>query len=301
MFLLVTAIAFFALLLRVDGYTDPFYLRLTTPKQENLILGTSRPAQGLQPQILKQVSGIDFYNYSFSVLHSPFGEVYYNSIRKKLKKGNAPGVFIVAVDPWSISSASSDPNNESEFRELPLCLGNTTNVEINPNFTYLFNNLSGRFYEILTKRDSSSFLHDDGWLEISVDMHQEVVQERIENKLNYYLTENLPVYRYSEVRKGYLKKTIIMLNNYGSVYLVRLPIHPRMMKVENKLMPDFTDKLADIIPLTKGYWDMTAYNSQFDYTDANHLYKQSGKEVTRMVAEWINENRDESARNFTIR
>ena len=71
------------------------------------------------------------------------------------------------------------------------------------------------------------------------------------------------------------------------MYLVRLPIHPDMMAIDNQLMPDFNNKMQNIVPLTEGYYDMTKLNNEFSYTDGNHLYKESGVIVTRMIAQWI--------------
>ena len=55
-----------------DGTNDPFYLRFTSPKQNNLIIGTSRAAQGLQPKILNGICQTEFYNYAFTLGRSPF-------------------------------------------------------------------------------------------------------------------------------------------------------------------------------------------------------------------------------------
>lgn len=73
----IPLIVIFAIVLgQADGYTDPFYIRFTTPKQNNLILGTSRAAQGLQPDVFKDILETDVYNYAFTVTHSPYGPTY---------------------------------------------------------------------------------------------------------------------------------------------------------------------------------------------------------------------------------
>ena len=104
-----------------------------------------------------------------------------------------------------------------------------------------------------------------------------------------YKTENLPQYQFSSLRLEYLQKTIEFLNQHGNVYLVRLPLHPDMMVIDNLLMPDFNEKIEQLAPLSKGYFDMTVYNDEFSYTDGNHLYKSSGKIVTDKIAQWIKE------------
>lgn len=288
LFCLISMSVFVLILSLADGYTDPFYVRFTTPKQENLILGTSRAAQGLQPLIFKNRNHLKIYNYAFTMGHSPFGEVYLNSIKNKLKKSTQDGVFIITVDPWSISSKLENPNDSSQFRELNTCLANTPFVDDNPNFFYLIKNLKGRYYSILTnKLKSPLFLHQNGWLEVSIDMNSVKVEKRIEEKIKDYREKELPNYKYSTLRYKYLKKTIEFLNMHGQVYLVRLPVHSKMMEIENELMPDFNNKIKSLTPLTKGYLDLTNDNDRYTYTDGNHLYKESGKFVSIEIAEWI--------------
>ena len=122
------SIIHFAIILMImstaDGNTDPFYVRFTSPKQQNMILGTSRAAQGLQPEVFDEILMRSINNFAFTIAHSPFGKVYFESIKRKHNQRRG-GLFVIAVDPWSISSWSSDPNNLSVFRENRLCLNKT--------------------------------------------------------------------------------------------------------------------------------------------------------------------------------
>ena len=77
-------------------------------------------------------------------------------------------------------------------------------------------------------------LHNNGWLEITVDMDSIDVAERIENKIITYRTKNLPVYNFSEYRFKYLDKTVSYLKNYGKVYFVRLPVSPEIYESEKR-------------------------------------------------------------------
>ncbi len=286
-FLVLVSIGFALLLARADGYTDSYYLRFASPQQESLILGTSKAAQGIHPQVLDSICGTQFYNYAFTVDHSPYGATYLNSIKKKVKKGEQRGTFILTVDPWSISTRKENLGKASQFREIERCLGNTSSVAVNPNYEYLLKNLSGSYHATVFKKESPIFLHDNGWLEVTINMDSAKVQKSIQSKYESYKKDMLPKYQYSQIRLDALKATIEFLNTYGDVYLVRLPIHPKMMALENELMPDFEDKLKAVIPLTKGYMNMTDLNDTFIYTDGNHLYKTSGREATRIIAEWI--------------
>lgn len=273
-----------------DGTNDPFYLRFTSPKQNNLIIGTSRAAQGLQPKILNGICQTEFYNYAFTLGRSPFGETYLNSIKKKVDRNSKNGKFIITVDPWSICSATKNPNDSSNFGEVSLCLGNTYFVNINPNPFYLLNNYDGKLYTIFTQKTPYMELKKDGWLEVTISMDSLAVKVRTDSKLKTYQERNLILFKYSNLRLKYLEKTIDFLNNYGDVYLVRLPVHPKMMGLEKQLAPKFDEMIKDLSTNTMGYYNMTDMNTDFVYIDGNHLYKESGREVSKLIGEWINDN-----------
>ncbi len=289
-FILLVGVSIYFVFTRADGYTDAFYIRFTTPKQKNLIIGTSRAAQGLQPKVFEEVMNVLIFNYSFTIGQSPFGSTYLESIKRKLDPTTSNGLFIITVDPWSISSKSNNPNDSSKFRERNRCLGNTRIVDMNPNPFYILNNISDKYYKLLYAQQSHMFLHDDGWLEVSVKMDSSSVEKRIERKMQIYREKNLPAFKFSSIRLEYLIKIIQYLDGYGKVYLVRLPVHPRMMEIENHLMPDFESKLQEAKCIASGYLDLTKSNADFRYTDGNHLWKESGQKVSRIIAEWIYNN-----------
>ena len=280
-------VSFLWVLSKADGFTDPFYLRFTSPRQSSLILGTSRAAQDINPKILNQLLFKDIYNYAFTVAHSPYGPTYLKSIKKKIDTNTTDGVFIVTIDPWSISSWTPKPNDSLSFRELERCLGNTNFVNMNPNFFYLIHNWQEKYINILTEKDSISFLHSDGWLEITIDMDSLKVNNRLEIKEKEYREDYFIQAKFSKLRLQYLIKTIRFLYDYGDVYLVRLPIHPKIMEVENDFMPDFNIKIKDAVSMSSGYLDLSSMNNEFIYTDGNHLYKDSGIRVSELIGQWI--------------
>ena len=96
-FIVLLSFIFFYFRINADGFTDPFYLRFTTKKQKNLILGSSRAAQGIQPQTLKSITNNKFYNFSFSNLHSPYGSTYFNAIKNKIDR-KSKQTFILCVN-----------------------------------------------------------------------------------------------------------------------------------------------------------------------------------------------------------
>jgi hypothetical protein len=284
---IITLVVLLIIISRADGYTDPFYIRFTTPKQQNMILGTSRAAQGLRPEVFQQLLNKDVNNFAFTVAHSPFGKVYYETIQRKHNKKKG-GLFIIAVDPWSISSWCSSPNDLSQFRENNRCLDKIKTVDSNPNFSYLLNSLPGNYSDIFLN-NGRMFLHENGWFEITVPMDSTSIAKRTSNKVKDYRFNLLPKTQLSSVRLEYLIKTINYLKEYGSVYLVRLPIHKSLMEIEDELTPNFESKIKEAIDLSNGYLDLTPQNDLFDYTDGNHLHKSSAEKVSTIVALWIKE------------
>ena len=271
--------------MNADGSSDPYYLKLTTPEKSNLILGTSKAAQGIQPQVLQSILDIDFYNYSFSFFASPYGRVYLESIKNKINKNGRNQTFVLTVDSWSLSSQKSIKNDTTKFREESSFLKDITNVTQNPNLKYLLKHADGSYYKILMK-DATAFLNDDGWLEVSLNNNVDQVSRRTNHTISSYL-KKAKNYEYSEVRNNYLVETIYYLKEYGSVYLVRLPIHPKVQEIENQLIPNFNDQINFAIEVSDGYLDLTNENALHTYTDGIHLDKKSSKEVSLTIASWI--------------
>lgn len=291
-FSLISSVIFMLVITKADGYTDGYYKKFTSPKQSNLIIGTSRAAQGLLPEVMNPILQAEIFNYAFSVMHSPFGPTYLESIKRKLNSKTTDGIFIVTVDPWSISSWTKTPNDIETFREKNSALENTKFVNINPNPWYIYNNWGRNFYELLKNKPGPVFVHKDGWVEVNTNMDSIAFNERLIAKVISYRNENLIKYNYSSVRLDYLKKTILFLRKHGKVFLVRMPIHPEILKIDNELLPNFDLKINKLSKLTQGYLDLNKNNTDFEYTDGNHLYKDCGRIVSKIVAKWVSENSD---------
>ena len=271
--------------MNADGSSDPYYLKLTTPEKSNLILGTSKAAQGIQPQVLQSILGKGFYNYSFSFYASPYGKVYLESIKNKINKDDRNQTFLLTVDTWSLSSQKSTNNETIKFREESSFLKDITNVTQNPNLKYLLKHADGSYYKILMK-DTTAFLNSDGWLEVSLNNNAEQVSRRTNHTISGYL-KKVENYEYSEARNSYLVETINYLKEYGSVYLVRLPVHARVQEIENQLIPNFNARINYAIELSDGYLDMSSENALYTYTDGIHLDKKSSEKVSLKIANWI--------------
>ena len=272
--------------LQAEGKSDPFYSRTTTPKQASLILGTSKAAQGLMPEVLNPYLETDIYNFSFTVAHSPFGPAYLSAIEKKLKPETKDGVFIITVDPWSISSDGKDPNNEAEFGESKSFMGTAKSFSSKPNISYLLNSYDDNYIKILLNF-SLMEVHKDGWLEVFPPMDSTSVKNRIAENI---LEQNakLKNYRFSQTRFEYLKRTIETLKNHGKVYLVKLPVDFRIAAIEAELVPEFDKKIEELAKtVSVPYLNLMNSDTKFTFTDGIHLYKDSAIVVSAEVGRWI--------------
>jgi hypothetical protein len=56
------------------------------------------------------------------------------------------GSFIITVDPWTICSATKNPNDSASFREADLALANTENVNQKSNWGYWYHGFGGKYH-----------------------------------------------------------------------------------------------------------------------------------------------------------
>lgn len=292
LFLGLVGIAFFGMLALADGTTDPYYLRFATPRAQNLIIGTSRAAQGIVPQVLEEELELPFFNYAFTLAQSPYGDVYNRSIRRKAMPAR-DGQYILAVDPWSLCSYTVAPDDTAHFREVGLTLDKQQRVTGRPNYEYLLRELQGQYYKVLTEKVMQRLsanrmaLHTDGWLEVTVPMDSASVAGRTAEKLAQYRAQ-LGDYRFSPKRMEALLQLIDWLQaKGGQVHLVRLPTHPDMLALEAELMPDFATQIASAKRLADSYTDLTPLSASLQYTDGNHLHKASARQVSAMLSEVV--------------
>lgn len=287
----VTIITF----LKADGRTDPYYLRFTTPRQSSMIIGTSRPAQGIQPHVLDSVlrthgKEVRSFNYGFAVGYSNYGDAYLGSILKKLDPTTRDGVFILAVDPWGLAGPRStpihDPLRDGGF------IAEMDWVNMDPNLEYLLTVYKKPLLEIVLpdprQPEGPMVLHEDGWLEIDLPMLPADIEKRTQAKLTEYRTTRLPGATISPQRMGYLARTIDTLQHYGTVQLVRLPVDPRMLALEDTLAPHFSRYMQALADLKQvGLLDLTNNGAAWEYTDGNHLTPESGAKVTALIADHL--------------
>ncbi len=275
----------YGIVLMANGSTDPFYLRTTTPRQAGLIVGSSRPAQAFIPS---QMNGplSPTYNFSFTGVHSPYGPIYLEAIRNKMDPAAHGAHHVVAVDPWGISADRSAPNDPYLYKERDLLLGTTPTLDSDPNIQYFLHAYKDRLMDIIVKRfqPDQMFLHDDGWLQVTINRSAEQQAKRVRNLLNEHRKEAGEVV-YSPLRHEYLRRTIALLSTTGDVRVVRLPISRQLLAIEDSLMPDFNERMQRLADqLEVPYIDFTDSVDGFSYTDGSHVDQTTARRISKLIA-----------------
>ncbi len=289
-FTLLLMAGFVAVLYRAGAETDEFYYRFATPTQNSLVLGTSRAAQGINPAVINKMLGRnDLFNYSFTNDHSPYGEIYLRSIRKKLSPDASSGIFILSVDPWCLSSVISAPEDISLFRENGLMLYKMTVVDMHPNFFYLMQFYNEPYSHLLTGAHNEELvLKENGWLEVNVPMDSASVKRRTDSRMKDYREKVKPSYAPSNLRMAYLESTISFLKQHGQVYLVRVPVSSEMKIIEDEYYPGFDIRMENLSSQYQvPYFNLRQRENECTFTDGNHLSKASAETVSALIAKGI--------------
>ncbi|MGS2725323.1 hypothetical protein ACU8DI_01850 [Psychroserpens sp. BH13MA-6] len=284
LFGIIILLSVFCVFYQADGWSDPFYKRFTSPKQNSLILGSSRVSLGIVPSVINnEIPGTTSYNYAFTYNTSPYGPVYLESIKRKLDTLQKGQLFILGVDPWVLSSDSQNPNDLAGFTESNEFVGALQSVNSKPNFSYLLNHYSEPYIKILYNR-SPRVVEDDGFLKMTISLTQEQrLQKRQQNILDY--AKKRQDFALSSLRLSYLNKTVNFLETYGDVYLVRLPIDGELLQIENDLAPNFDRVMTNLaLEHNISYFDFSKEGQHYNFIDAHHLTLDSAKKLSLKLA-----------------
>lgn len=274
-----------------DGNTDDNYRHFTS-QASSIILGDSRGSQAIVPSVLNSYfNNKKFDNFSLNISQSPYGPLYLEALKKKIKPNTKNGVFILTVSPWNLS-ATKDIIREKDLPENKISpFRNMNFYNLNPNYEYLLKNLNSSWFNIFRDRESvaksNTYLHEDGWLEVAIDMSAEEVAKRTTEKVEFY---NLfkDEQKLSNIRLKSLKNIIDFLQFKGQVYVVRIPTSVEIMKIEEQYSPNFNQIIEKITKREKiHYFDFSPNFADYQYTDGNHMCKESSKKLSAQIADSI--------------
>ena len=269
------------------------YNKCVGPAQKNLVIGTSRASQGIQPAVLEEKTGHAFFNFAFNGSLSKYGDVYTQAIIEKLDPESRDGIFIVTVDPWSVSTKKGEESlfplahdQQNYLNQLSSFTGEVNLPFLYHNYNYGWMHLIWDYY----KKGSLSITHDDGWLEIIRDTAQSKIDERKARKLAAKQSE-IDQYEFSEYRWSSLKNLIAQLSKKGKVYLVRLPITKEFYQLENAHFGQFVSRIASLSGEMKvPYWDMVTLQDSVKYNDGHHINRYFAPYISAQLSNWIAKN-----------
>jgi len=289
------------------GYVDAFYARFAAPPAGSLVLGTSRAAQAIKPSVLAARLGQRYegpwLNYAFTLAESPYGPGYLSSIQRKLAPGTRHGLFVLAVDPWSLSLPKKLQYRDADvprfhhfkvvvFPEEKSMVSQLASVSQSPNLDYLAHYLHKPFYQLLLNTDTARVierLHPDGWLEIALlppSANPPLLRRRTTEKLATYralAASSHPAERPLHGRMFYLWQTIEYLQQHGRVVLVRLPTGPEMTAIESGYQPDF-DQIMTRVARTMGVPYLNYLHQPYPTNDGNHITRGAAGQFSQRLA-----------------
>ena len=275
------------------GYVDAFYARFAAPPAGSLVLGTSRAAQAIRPDVLAARLGERYQgpwlNYAFTLAESPYGPGYLSSIRRKLAPGTRHGLFVLAVDPWSLSLPTKLINNrEAAFPETKSMVSQLASVSQSPNLDYLAHYLHKPFYQLLLDTDTARAverLHPDGWLEIALPpptANPALLARRTAEKLTTYRALAASS-QLAPTRLASLNELITLLKSHGRVVLTRLPTGPAMAALEQQYQPAFDAQIAQMATRhAVPYLNYLAL--PYPTNDGNHITRGAAGQFSQRLA-----------------
>ncbi len=289
---LFLALSLLSLLLIEDGgYVDYFYEKFTTPKTQSMILGDSRSMQGIQPSVInsyfrKGEYATPILNYSFTVAQMAYGEIWKESIVRKLDTTSGNGLFILTVNPWILSKRDGDDESKKVFFEADVPPNNMKFVSMNPNFEYLIKNWNYFHFKSIFRKTSE--MHKDGWLEESnLTNDQNTLDEWKQNQVNIFSGFSHKM-QPSQYRLTEFNNLVKYLNTKGHVFIVRMPMDSVLIEIEAAYWASFDSDIEKVAEANGvKYFNFTKDKLKYRTYDGNHLDKYGGVVFTKDLCDSI--------------
>jgi hypothetical protein len=272
---------------------DEFYGRISSYHDCGMILGTSRAAHALDP---KYLDGVE-YNFSFTLGHSPYDSAYLlavkNYCRSDLMQFDSNRVFILAVDPWVLSTFHGDSfelNNKSFVKHLG------KNRILN-SVIYILKHIdltAISIFKVLYHVDfpKNFILSENGRLILNRSKMKALLgeRERIGPTIEMYKSKKVYVEGfYSEKRFLILREMSEYFKKIGRVYLVRLPTSKTLFDIENQRWQDFDKTMAEFGKNNNcKYINLGNISDTVITIDGNHIWNGHSKWISQTLNDSLN-------------
>lgn len=267
------------------NFNDRFYNKFTSHPQ-SLIAGSSRALLGLDPASIEKnyPAAEPFLNFAFTQKTSPYGEIYFDAIRRKIGKEVKDGLFILEVSPLNVSGY------KDVLPEKGMVLDKMCFFNLDPNFEYVGRNSEHPLYfDVLPHKEKApvQLPHISGWLENMKEQKDSLAREKKNSEQMAEYTAIFDSYRISEYRMLWLEKTISFLREHGRVIILRMPVSPQMRVMETGYCPGFNQLMNDLSKRTgAAYLDMSE-SGTYIFADLHHMSASSAKRFSQSVGEAI--------------
>lgn len=263
-----------------------------THASPSLILGLSRAHYALDPATLEEsLNGVDhespFLNFAFEKSQSPYGQVYLEAALKKIPEHTSKGIYILGVSPgnFSVPNRLRTPEDILEF-DRQMMIGKVDNLNTHPNLEFVRKCFGRSLYKGIFPHDHriSTVFHDNGWEEfrlyapgyqITAD---DIAYWQEETVTGYTQLAKVIPEHISDYRINWFATTIDSLQSRGRVYIVRIPMHPGVLDLEDQVWPEFDSIMTDMAS-EKGatYYNYRDAHATFETYDGSHLHSESAK------------------------
>lgn len=270
---------------------DPFYRRFTTGRQPSLLLGSSRAAQGLRPDVFDRELGAHFtapfFNFSFTVGSSNMGPNYLQKIKTRVKPSPS-GLFVLCVDPWSMKQPKGQ--SETVYDEDQTFFAKQRTQGMSPNIEYLLlrdKKNQPFFQKLFLPKPSIYELHENGWLQVNYDVPEQEAADNSKWQIHLYTQDTL-TFELAEKRFAALEKMLHYLDSVGTVVLVRLPTGSDMMKLEMSAFPNFDARIEAVATACNvPYINLISESGTYRTVDGNHIYKTETERLSKRICDAI--------------
>lgn len=279
-----------AMLLIVDGRNNIALYKVSGEKKQNLIIGSSRIAQALNPDVFYEQTQRDFLNLAISLSSTSYSEMYNEVIFEKLDENTSDGIFILALDPWIISRKYDECTNKELYPENDDNMANLWSYNTPLNVQFLIKDYQYAWGNILVtnlRNNATVIGHKNGWIEVTRPLDQETVDRKKKSKITG-LKENAKEMRLSFSRLQALHELVSFLKTKGKVFFVRLPIDQELYEIENNFMPNFTDIAQRIeVKYDAPFLDLQYLSKDVLFNDGHHINKKFSPFISSKIIEWI--------------
>jgi hypothetical protein len=281
--LLILGVHFYAASV-AGGRFDDNYNKFTMEPKSSIIVGSSRATHGLNPNF---ILGGEIANFAFDAFSSPFSKEYNDAIYSFLGDSlKSIGSVVIEVNPWTLSL---DTSLSGPFRERDRVLSKGISFGDKPNYSFLFNNYDhgwGKIImdEILFPIESKN-LHDNGWLEVSLDMGKPSIEERKTSLLASY-RKKAKSSIISDYRVTSLIELIDSLNDFKRVFITKLPVCIELLKIESEFFNE--DSVYAIIREQCPTIEFIDLKPQgLIWIDGHHVFKNSVELMSSRLSQRI--------------